>query len=103
MRTFTEIYNDAEQCGIVSAFNVYNQKLQESLAMGWDTNSINVELSEQQIKKLMSLQYEITGIRAGTCSGCIQDVIRNMNRWLKNNKPNNQTNGKTNRTRGRAK
>lgn len=87
MRTFAEIYEIAEKSGIVAEYTRYNNLMTEALNLGKDTNSIDYNFDEQQIKVLLSLQYEITGIRPGSCSGCIQDVIRNMNRWLQKNKP----------------
>lgn len=87
MRTFEEIYRDAEANGIVEVFDKANTLKAQYLIMGRDTNSINYEFSQQQLLKVSSLQHEITGIRPGSCSGCIQDVIRRMNQWLIKNKP----------------
>lgn len=87
MRTFEEIYKDAETNGIVEVYEKVNTLKAQYLIMGWDTNSINYEFSQQQLLKLASLQHEITGIRPGSCNGCIQDVIRRMNMWLQKNKP----------------
>lgn len=87
MRTFEEIYKDAEANGILDVYDKANTLKAQYLIMGWDTNSINYEFSQQQLLKLASLQHEITGIRPGSCSGCIQDVIRRMNQWLIKNKP----------------
>lgn len=91
MRTYEQIYNEAKSAGIVDEFNRYNQLKTEYLTKGLDTNSINIELSSTQIQLLVKLQFEITGIRPGGCSGCIQDVIKNMNRWLMNNVPKAKT------------
>ena len=87
MRTFLEIYSDAEANGIVEVFDKVNTLKAQYLIMGWDTNSINYEFTQQQLLVLSSLQHEITGIRPGNCSGCIYDVIRRMNTWLMKNKP----------------
>jgi len=87
MRTFLEIYNDAVANGIVEVFEKTNALKAQYLIMGWDTNSINYEFTQQQLLVLSSLQHEITGIRPGSCSGCVQDVIRRMNQWLMKNKP----------------
>jgi hypothetical protein len=87
MRTFLEIYNDAELNGIVEVFEKTNVLKAQYLIMGWDTNSINYEFTQQQLLVLSSLQHEITGIRPGNCSGCIYDVIRRMNTWIMKNKP----------------
>ena len=94
MRTFAEIYEIALKAGIVGEYKRYNDLMAEALNTGKDTNSINYNFDDQQIKVLLSLQYEITGIRPGSCSGCIQDVLRNMNRWLQKNEPKQQNNGK---------
>lgn len=94
MRTFAEIYEIAVKTGIVAEYKRYNDLMTEALNTGKDTNAINYNFDEQQIKVLVSLQYEITGIRPGSCSGCIQDVLRNMNRWLQKNEPKKQNNGK---------
>ena len=91
MRTFAEIYEIAQKAGIVAEYKRYNNLMAEALNTGKDTNAINYNFDEQQIKVLVSLQYEITGIRPGSCSGCIQDVLRNMNRWLQKNEPKQQT------------
>jgi hypothetical protein len=91
MRTFLEIYNDAVANGIVDVFDKANTLKAQYLIMGWDTNSIDYDFTHQQILVLSSLQHEITGIRPGGCSGCIQDVIRRMNQWLIKNKPQNET------------
>lgn len=91
MRTFAEIYEIALRAGIVAEYKRYNDLMAEALNTGKDTNAINYNFDEQQIKVLLSLQYEITGIRPGSCSGCIQDVLRNMNRWLQKNEPKQQT------------
>lgn len=91
MRTFAEIYEIALRAGIVAEYKRYNNLMAEALNTGKDTNAINYNFDEQQIKVLLSLQYEITGIRPGSCSGCIQDVLRNMNRWLQKNEPKQQT------------
>lgn len=91
MRTFAEIYEIALKAGIVAEYKRYNNLMAEALNTGKDTNAINYNFNEQQIKILLSLQYEITGIRPGSCSGCIQDVLRNMNRWLQKNEPKQQT------------
>lgn len=82
MRTFAEIYDIALKAGIVDEYKRYNSLLAEALKEGKDTNAINYNFNEQQVKVLISLQYEITGIRPGSCNGCVQDVLRNMNRWL---------------------
>jgi hypothetical protein len=87
MRTFLEIYNDAVANGIVDVFDKANTLKAQYLIMGWDTNSIDYDFTHQQILVLSSLQHEITGIRPGSCSGCVQDVIRRMNQWLIKNKP----------------
>jgi hypothetical protein len=87
MRTFLEIYSDAISSGIVEVFEKTNVLKAQYLIMGWDTNSINYEFTQQQLLVLSSLQHEITGIRPGNCSGCIYDVIRRMNTWLMKNKP----------------
>jgi len=94
MRTFAEIYEISLRAGIVAEYKRYNTLMTEALNLGKDTNSINYNFDDQQIKVLLSLQYEITGIRPGSCSGCIQDVLRNMNRWLQKNEPKQQNNGK---------
>lgn len=91
MRTFAEIYEIAQKAGIVAEYKRYNNLMAEALNTGKDTNAINYNFDDQQIKVLLSLQYEITGIRPGSCSGCIQDVLRNMNRWLQKNEPKQQT------------
>ena len=87
MRTFLEIYKDAEANGIVEVFDKVNTLKAQYLIMGWDTNSINYEFSKQQLLELSSYYTEISGFRAGSCSGCMQDVINRMNTWLINNKP----------------
>jgi hypothetical protein len=87
MRTFLEIYKDAEANGIVEVFDKVNTLKAQYLIMGCDTNSIDYDFTPQQILILSSLQHEITGIRPGSCSGCVQDVIRRMNQWLIKNKP----------------
>lgn len=97
MRTFKEIYNTALEAGIIEEYQKYNELVNNAISNGLDTNSINHNFSEQQIKTLASLQYEITGIRPGGCYGCITDVIRNMNRWLAKNKPTETKKPKTNK------
>jgi hypothetical protein len=90
MRTFLEIYNDAVANGIVDVFDKVNTLKAQYLIMGWDTNSINYEFTKQQLLDLSSYYTEISGFRAGSCSGCMQDVINRMNTWLINNKPQPQ-------------
>lgn len=82
MRTFAEIYDIALKAGIVDEYKRYNLQITDALNQGKDTNAINYNFDDQQVKILISLQYEITGIRPGSCNGCVQDVLRNMNRWL---------------------
>ena len=96
MRTFAEIYDIALKAGIVDEYKRYNSILAEALKQGKDTNAINYNFNDQQIKVLISLQYEITGIRPGSCNGCVQDVLKNMNRWIQKNEPKqNKTYEKT--------
>lgn len=96
MRTFAEIYDIALKAGIVDEYKRYNSLLAEALNQGKDTNSINYNFDDQQVKILISLQYEITGIRPGSCNGCVQDVLKNMNRWIQKNEPKqNKTYEKT--------
>lgn len=96
MRTFAEIYDIALKSGIVDEYKRYNLLLAEALKEGKDTNAINYNFNEQQVKVLISLQYEITGIRPGSCNGCVQDVLKNMNRWIQKNEPKqNKTYEKT--------
>jgi hypothetical protein len=87
MRTYEQIYNEANAAGIVAEFERYNTIIGDYLAQGLNTNAVNLELSSSQVALLSKLQFEITGIRTGSCSGCMQDVIKNMNRWLMKNKP----------------
>ena len=87
MMTYEQIYNEANAAGIVAEFERYNTIIGEYLAQGLNTNAVNLELSKDQVALLTKLQFEITGIRPGSCSGCVQDVIKNMNRWLMKNKP----------------
>lgn len=87
MRTYEQIYNEANASGIVAEFERYNTIIGDYLAQGLNTNAVNLELSKEQVALLTKLQFEITGIRPGSCSGCVQDVIKNMNRWLMKNKP----------------
>jgi hypothetical protein len=87
MRTFLEIYNDALNSGIVDVFEKTNVLKAQYLIMGWDTNSITYDFTHEQLLNLSSYYIEITGIRPGSCSGCMQDVIRRMNTWFINNKP----------------
>lgn len=96
MRTFAEIYDIALKAGIVDEYKRYNSLLADALNQGKDTNAINYNFDDQQIKILISLQYEITGIRPGSCNGCVQDVLKNMNRWIQKNEPKqNKTYEKT--------
>ena len=96
MRTFAEIYDIALKAGIVDEYKRYNSLLSEAINQGKDTNSLNYNFDDQQIKVLISLQYEITGIRPGSCNGCVQDVLKNMNRWIQKNEPKqNKTYEKT--------
>lgn len=96
MRTFAEIYDIALKAGIVDEYKRYNSLFAEALNQGKDTNSINYNFDDQQVKILISLQYEITGIRPGSCNGCVQDVLKNMNRWIQKNEPKqNKTYEKT--------
>lgn len=96
MRTFAEIYDIALKAGIVDEYKRYNSLLAEAINQGKDTNSINYNFDDQQVKILISLQYEITGIRPGSCNGCVQDVLQNMNRWIQKNEPKqNKTYEKT--------
>ena len=102
MRTFAEIYDIALKAGIVDEYKRYNSQITEALNQGKDTNAINYNFDDQQVKILISLQYEITGIRPGSCNGCVQDVLKNMNRWIQKNEPKqNKTYEKTtiNRTK----
>lgn len=100
MKTFAEIYEIALKAGIVDEYKRYNLLLAEAISSGKDTNSLNYNFDQQQIKILVSLQYEITGIRPGSCNGCVSDVIKNMNNWLKKNEPIKQNkNEKHNRNR----
>jgi hypothetical protein len=91
MRTYEQIYNEAKSAGIVDELNRYNEFKQKYLSEGLNTNSINIELSTNQLQLLAKLQFEITGIRPGSCSGCVQDIVKNMNRWLMNNVPKPKT------------
>lgn len=96
MRTFAEIYDIALKAGIVDEYKRYNLLLADALNQGKDTNAVNYNFDDQQIKILISLQYEITGIRPGSCNGCVQDVLKNMNRWIQKNEPKqNKTYEKT--------
>lgn len=96
MRTFAEIYDIALKAGIVDEYKRYNLLLSDALNQGKDTNAINYNFDDQQVKILISLQYEITGIRPGSCNGCVQDVLKNMNRWIQKNEPKqNKTYEKT--------
>lgn len=96
MRTFAEIYEIALKAGIVDEYKRYNSDLADALNQGKDTNAINYNFDYQQVKILISLQYEITGIRPGSCNGCVQDVLKNMNRWIQKNEPKqNKTYEKT--------
>ena len=99
MRTFLEIYKDAEANGIVEVFDKVNTLKAQYLIMGWDTNSLNYDFTQQQLLVLSSLQHEITGIRPGNCTGCIFDVIRRMNIWLIKNKPLNVKQNESKRKR----
>jgi hypothetical protein len=90
MRTYEQIYNQAKQDGIIDVYDKANTLRAQYLITGGDMNSINYEFSQQQLLVLSALQYEITGIRPGSCMGCIQDVVRRMNTWLINNKPQAQ-------------
>lgn len=90
MRTYEQIYNQAKQDGIIDVYDKANTLRAQYLITGGDMNSINYEFSQQQLLVLSELQYEITGIRPGSCMGCIQDVVRRMNTWLINNKPQAQ-------------
>ena len=90
MRTYEQIYNHAKQDGIIDVYDKANTLRAQYLITGGDMNSINYEFSQQQLLVLSALQYEITGIRPGSCMGCIQDVVRRMNTWLINNKPQAQ-------------
>ena len=87
MRTYEQIYNHAKEVGILAVYEKVNTLRSQLLITGGDMNSINYEFSQQQLLVLSALQYEITGIRPGSCMGCTQDVIRRMNTWLINNKP----------------
>lgn len=96
MRTFAEIYDIALKAGIVDEYKRYNLLLADAINQGKDTNAINYNFDDQQVKILISLQYEITGIRPGSCNGCVQDVLKNMNRWIQKNEPKqNKTYEKT--------
>lgn len=96
MRTFAEIYDIALKAGIVDEYKRYNSLLADAINQGKDTNAINYNFDDQQVKILISLQYEITGIRPGSCNGCVQDVLKNMNRWIQKNEPKqNKTYEKT--------
>ena len=87
MRTYEQIYNHAKEAGIIDVYDKANTLRAQFLITGGDMNSINYEFSQQQLLVLSALQYEITGIRPGSCMGCIQDVVRRMNTWLTANKP----------------
>ena len=100
MRTYEQIYNHAKEVGIIDVYDKANTLRSQLLITGGDMNSINYEFSQHQLHVLSDLQLEITGIRPGSCMGCIQDVIRRMNIWLIGNKPQpqiQQHNGKRNR------
>ena len=73
--TFEEIYNQLKE-NTGDRFTMY-----ELLQIF--TNESDWVGTPYQMMKLGELQYNITGIRVGNCSGCKIDMLRNMSKWLK--------------------
>jgi hypothetical protein len=48
--------------------------------------------TSEQLVQLKALQWEITGIRPGNCTGCNLDVLINMARWVEKYEQENGTN-----------
>lgn len=73
MRTYEQIYNDlttkTEQYTLRELIRIFEN---ENSWIG----------STWQLMKLKEIHTEITGIRAGNCSGCNIDVMINMIRWV---------------------
>lgn len=86
MKTNAQIIKEAKENGILSKLEDYNLQMAEALSKGQDTNAISPDLSQHQLRVLADLQYEITGIRVGSCNGCLQDCVKKMNAWFKSNK-----------------
>tara|TARA_R110000868_G_scaffold106830_1_gene292664 strand:- start:272 stop:529 length:258 start_codon:yes stop_codon:yes gene_type:complete len=51
-------------------------------------NEVSWVGTTQQLLEIKSLSHEVTGIRAGDCSACNLDAVKNMVKWVKQNEPN---------------
>ena len=75
MKTFEQIYN--EMCNKGD----HHFSIREALTI-FGTEDGNWVADRQQTLELQSMQLELTGIRPGTCSGCMVEVVKNMTRWV---------------------
>jgi hypothetical protein len=74
MRTWQAIYEDLTRQRIVDRFTL------RQLIKIFIEESDWIGTSEQLVQ-LKALQWEITGIRPGNCTGCNLDVLKNMTKW----------------------
>jgi hypothetical protein len=77
MRTFEEIYFGMKRKGE----NRYS--LLELVRIF--ENEVSWIGTPQQLLEIKSLSHEITGIRAGDCSACNLDALKNMAKWISQN------------------
>ena len=77
MRTFEEIYYSMKRKG-------ENRYSLLELIKIFDTE-ISWIGTAQQLLEIKSLSHEITGIRAGDCSACNLEAVKNMSKWLGQN------------------
>lgn len=45
-------------------------------------NEVSWVGTNQQLLEIKSLSHEVTGIRAGDCSACNLDAVKNMVKWV---------------------
>ena len=80
IRPFAEIYadmttNTGDRFTILELLKIFDK---EKYWVGTD----------QQTLKCGSLALEITGIRAGSCSGCMINALKDLVRWVNNHEAN---------------
>jgi len=77
MRTFEEIYFAMKKKG-------ENRYSLLELIKIFD-NEVSWIGTAQQLLEIKSLSHEITGIRAGDCSACNLEAVKNISKWLAQN------------------
>lgn len=77
MRTFEEIYYSMKRKG-------ENRYSLLELIKIFD-NEVSWIGTAQQLLEIKSLSHEITGIRAGDCSACNLEAVKNISKWLAQN------------------